>query len=304
MKVFILIAMLGSFSSVFGQNDCFDWISKQALTIDSLTKVTKRDSTTISQINSRNTKLVDSVNLLKNEKSELESFGKQKLQLENSLRSKSDSIDLLKKLILERDNLLLTEINKGNQKANEEYTKGKNDILLPIIHLYKNRPFDEILLYTTLEASNRALLLNVNDPAIRQTLSNLLICQSGFDLLNGKFDPAQAQIVKSQLDQINLKSTRLIRLKKNITDFSVVNNAFLETVNKIIEVDRIEVVGGMIDEVKKKKLSKILLELSRFTFNYEFNFSDYPYLSNILLDIIIRKHPDPDADISDLLKKI
>jgi hypothetical protein len=31
---------------------------------------------------------------------------------------------------------------------------------------------------------------------------------------------------------------------------------------------------------------------------------DYPYLSEVVLEIIKRKRPNPDADISDLLKKI
>ena len=55
---------------------------------------------------------------------------------------------------------------------------------------------------------------------------------------------------------------------------------------------------------EKKKLDKILAEFSFFIFNYEFNFLDYPYLSDIILEIIKRKQPNADADISNLLNKL
>ena len=39
-------------------------------------------------------------------------------------------------------------------------------------------------------------------------------------------------------------------------------------------------------------------------FNYDFKFNDFPYLSDIVLEIFKRKQPNPDADISDLLQKL
>ena len=65
-----------------------------------------------------------------------------------------------------------------------------------------------------------------------------------------------------------------------------------------------EFVKGMDDEIIKSKLNKILSELSTFIFGYNFNFVDYPYLTDIVLEIIKRKQPNPDADINDLLEKI
>ncbi len=59
----------------------------------------------------------------------------------------------------------------------------------------------------------------------------------------------------------------------------------------------------MSPQVVNSKLNKILSELSKFIFDYNFNFVDYPYFSDIVLDIIKRKQPNPDADIVDLLKK-
>ena len=58
------------------------------------------------------------------------------------------------------------------------------------------------------------------------------------------------------------------------------------------------------EKIVKSKLNKIISELSNFIFVYNFNFIDYPHLSEIVLEIIKRKQPNPDADISDLLKKI
>ena len=47
-----------------------------------------------------------------------------------------------------------------------------------------------------------------------------------------------------------------------------------------------------------------MAEISYYIFNYDFNFMDYPYLSVVVLEIIKRKAPNPDAKISDLLQQL
>jgi hypothetical protein len=78
----------------------------------------------------------------------------------------------------------------------------------------------------------------------------------------------------------------------------------MEAIEKIISIDKREVVASMEDEIQKQKFNKILSEISLYIFNYDFNFVDYPYLSDIVLEIMKRKQPNPDADITYLLAKL
>ena len=52
------------------------------------------------------------------------------------------------------------------------------------------------------------------------------------------------------------------------------------------------------------KYKKILSEISTYIFEYDFNFVDYPYLSDIISQLIKLKRTNPDADINDLIKKL
>ncbi len=106
------------------------------------------------------------------------------------------------------------------------------------------------------------------------------------------------------MEQIKRESALLSKLKETIGNYQVFNEGLKETLGKIVVLDKAEAVSGMSKEIQRKKFDKILAEISAYIFNYDFNFSNYPYLSDIFLEIIKRKQPNPDADISDLLKRL
>jgi hypothetical protein len=61
---------------------------------------------------------------------------------------------------------------------------------------------------------------------------------------------------------------------------------------------------GMDKTTKQDKLNKIFSILLTFVFDFDLKYNDYPYLFDIVLDVIKRKQSNADEDISDLLKKI
>lgn len=295
--------MLCSFSSVFAQKDLIERLEKQAVEIDSLKKVIKVKMDTTLRLSKENNKLVDTMKILKSDLAKFDEFRMGRKKIDTLLELRSDSIMFLKIAISEKDKQLTAEKQKGEQKEREKYDAGKNEILVTITSSYKSKSFDELLKSSTKESAQRDLQLFQNQTEIKQILSDIEKFFLSKQLLDTRLDIVQTKNVQNQLAQIRKESVLFSKLKEIIGNYQTFNDGLNETIRKIISLDSTES-AGKIKQNQKMKFDKILAEVSSYIFNYDFNFSDYPYLSDVLLEIIKRKQPNPDADISDLLKKL
>ena len=302
-RIVIVTFIMCAFSPAFAQCDLIKELSKQAVEIDSLKKVVKTEMDSKLQLSKENYNLKDTIKKLKSEFVNLEEFRKQKKNIDTILRQKVDSIVLLKASISEKDKKITAEMQKSEQKERERFDAGKNEILATIANSYKSKSFDELLKSSTKESVQRDLQLFQNQTEIKQILSDIEKFFIAKELLAAKLDIVQIKNVQNQLGQVKQKSTVLDKLKEIIGNYQTFNDGLKETTGKIIALDIKEEARNN-KEIQKKKFDKILAELSPYIFNYDFNFSDYPYLSDIFLEIIKRKQPNPDADISDLLNKL
>ena len=107
-----------------------------------------------------------------------------------------------------------------------------------------------------------------------------------------------------QLNQTNKQSVSLDKLKYSVDKYQLFNNGLKETISKLVELDDNESVEGMHEDIQKQKFNKIMSHISKYIFDYDFNFIDYPYLSDIVIEIIKRKQPYVDTPITDLLQKL
>jgi len=271
-RVFISIFLLCSFYTAYAQSDLIDKIEKQAIEVDSLKRVIKSIS-------------------------EDQNFQQQ-------INQKNNLIDSLKSIISEKDNQISKEGETNEQKAQDEYEKGKQSVILSLIKDYQTQSFDNLIVSSTKQSVQNDLQLIGNNSEIQPIISDLRSYFEAKELLGKKFDASQINNALTILKSINRESSTLEKLKKTVGDYQMVNDALKETIGKIITLDQKESVSGMDDETQKLKLNKILSELSLFIFNYDFNSEDYPYLSNIIFEIIKRKQPNPDADISDLINNL
>lgn len=295
--------MLFSLSSAFAQKDLIDRLLKQEIEIDSLKKIVRSETDIRQTLKKENNSLQDSVKNLNTNLANLEEVKKSKKFIDSILQQKIDSIVLLKKGITETETQITIERQKSDLKAKEENDKGKNEILSIIINRYKDQSFDELIKSSTKQSVLQDLMLFKNQTEITQILSELQIYFIAKELIDAKLDITQIQIQEKQLSQNKKQSAELEKIKKIISNYQTLNDGLKQTLEKIIALDEREVVSGN-KEIQKKKFDKILAELSSYIFNYGFNFSDYPYLSNIILELIKRKQPNADAEISDLLKKL
>ena len=303
-RIVIVTVIICAFSPAYAQNDLIDKITKQAVEIDSLKKVVKAEMDNNQEQIKKYQSIQDTLRKLRLDLAKLEEFKTKKKNIDSLLWQKTDSIVLLKNEISEKEKQGKTEKLKSEKQERDEYERGKNEILITILSSYKNRTFDELLKSSTKESAHINLSLAENTPDVKLILSDIEKYFIAKEMLDLKLDAVQTKSHQIQLVQIKRESSLLNKLKEIISNYQTFNNGLKETIEKIIALDNSEAVSGMGKEIQRKKFDKILAEVSSYIFNYDFNFSDYPYLSEILLELIKRKQPNADADISDLLNKL
>jgi hypothetical protein len=305
IKVFTVIVMLCLFSSAFAQKDIIvERLEKQAVEIDSLKKLIKAEMDNSKLLRNENNSLQDSLKKLRYDLSNFEVFINGKKNLDSILRQKTDSIFLLQARISERDKQIIIEKQTAELKAKEENEKGKNEILINIINGYKSHSFDVLLKSSTKQSVEQDLQLCQGIPEVRLILSDMQKIFIAKEILDFKPEESQIKSQQIELGQIKRESVILGKLKEILSNYQTFNGGLKEIIGKIVALDNVETVFKQPKEIQKKKYDKILAEISSYIFNYDFNFSDYPYLTDIILEIIKRKLPNADADISDLLKKL
>jgi hypothetical protein len=165
----------------------------------------------------------------------------------------------LEKIISQKDVQIEKEKQFGERKSIEEKEKGKQEVLRQIIQTY-NKPFDELIISSTISSVERDLSIVGNNIEVQQKLRNLQ-----------KYFVAE-QVLSKKYNENKVKTTQ----------------------TKLGSLDQTELVIHMTDILRKYELRR----------NYRFNFYDYPYLSEIVLEIMKQKQKDANTDVSYLLDKL
>lgn len=305
MKIILIISvLLFSHCDAFSQKELIERLEKQAVEIDSLTRIFKSEFTNRQNIAKENIRLTDTIKLLRSDLVKLDELRLSKKKNDTILRQLTDSLVLLKTDLLKKDKQITDELKKGETREQEKYEAGKMESISSITNSYKGKTFDQLLTFSTRESAKRDLQIFQNQIEIKQMLTDVEKYFSAKELLDSRFDNQQLMSIEVQLEQIKQKSTNLDKIKELVSSYKTLNNGLKETLERIKALDNAESVSKMSKDVQKIKFDKILAELSSFIFNYDFNVTDYPYLSDIFLEIFKRKQPNPDADISDLINKL
>lgn len=309
MKKLIFIAtFLICINSVYAQQELMKEIKNQAIAIDSLTKAIKaeRETSIANTLQSQKIlkSLQDSVSVLRIELSRLEKFRVEKKNIDSQLKTKSDSISGFKNTISEKEKQIVSERNSCLSKTKEEYKNGQEFTLISIANIYKTKTFDELIQSTTLESVKRDKALLENNTDLNQLFADLIACFEAKELFKHKFDASQLKNYQLKLGNIKNKSIAIEKIKNDIENYESFNNGLKECIGKLIVLDKDFEVKDYDEKKQKDKLNDILFVIIPFIFNYDFKFNDYPYLSDIVLEIFKRKQPNPDAEISDLMQKL
>lgn len=245
---------------------------------------------------------------------EIADLNKNKLTLENI--KLQDQINLLTEkinslnLINEKNSKLINDKDTQiKDVAIREKESGKKEIVTSIINSYKNRKFDDLVDISTLETVQRDKQLIGNNSEIFEILEDLETYFNAKELVYQKFDVNYINLNKNKLNQIKRESVLIKSLNEQLDNYNTLSLKLKETIININVFDdklsKKNMVGEGIDKsTRQEKLDKIFSVLLPYIFDYDIKYNDYPYLFDIILDIIKRKQSNTDEEISDLLKKI
>jgi len=122
-------------------------------------------------------------------------------------------------------------------------------------------------------------------------------------LLTQKFDAEKTRNALKKIGEMGQQSQHIDKLRKNLENYGLFNDGLKKVIEEIVKIDENRIAGG-IPTITSQKRSEMLTVVSKFMFDYDFRFSDYPYLSEIINEIIIRKYGNVDDSIADLLKRL
>ena len=306
MKQIIVLSLIICICHPAYSQDCLDRIEKQAVIIDSLKKLVKTEKDKSQQlflIYQRDTTIfLDSIKRMNSDLIKLANFKAEKANIDNLLKQKTDSIAFMNKQIFTKNQQISDEKLTCEQKSREEREKGKNEVLSSVINSYKNKRFDDLIMSSTKLSVQRDIQLVGNNSEIKPILLDLERYFNAEELLAKKIDSAQIKNAQLQLIQIKQQSVLLDKLKENIDYYEEYNDALKKTTEKLVVLDTVTDAKGDAS-VQKLKFNDISSELTNYIYNY-YDYVYYPYLSDIVLEIIKRKQPNADADITDLLRKL
>lgn len=290
--LFIVIVVCASYST-YSQEGLIDRLEKQFFTIDSLKKAAIHSHELIAEKQSKLKKLGDSLKAVNNELVRMEAI---------KSNQNSDSILVLSSQLLQKEKLLLDAHNNNKKNVTEAKEQGKMEALANLFNLYLKKTFNDLIESSTKQSIEKDQQLFGYKIELKSLLSDLEKYFKAKELLNKKYDPGQIEIAQNELNQIKRESELLSKLKNDLRLYKTYNDGLKEMLSEIVKIDANpnQTVSGLPEEVQKLKFYKI----SSYIFNYDFNLKDFPYLSNIVLEIIKRKTPSPDAEVSDLIQKL
>ncbi|MBK9507761.1 MAG: hypothetical protein IPO03_20600 [Bacteroidetes bacterium] len=319
-KVMVVILIIFAVCNAYTQ-DLIMEIQKLTLANDSLQKqVIKPLNDSILKLNSAHSieiaKLNEQLRVIEIEKSELNKtiktlestvgeLNKNKIKVErDNLKRKCDSLIIkvkeLENLINAKDKQIAQELELGQQKSIEEKEKGKGEILNLIIQTY-NKPLDELIINTNIKSVDRDMSIVGDKTVVYQKLVSLQKYYNSELVLNEKYNEQRVENALTQLKSIE-QTELVIKLIDKLSKYKLCSEGLKTTIDKILEIDKKFVAND--DYTQKTKLNDVLAEIAWYFRNYRFNFIDYPYLSEVVLEIIKLKQKDANTDIAILKEKL
>jgi len=195
------------------------------------------------------------------------------------------------------------QLTKDKEQLTKDNTQYKTQIQ-EVIDYYKTKSFDELLGSSNKITVQRDRRLAGNNADVSAVLSNLEVCFEAEELFSKRFNATEISAVQEKLKRVQPKprAAMLESLKSKLKDYKDFNDELKKAVAKVIDLDkRSSVAGG--SSAQREKSKDILFILGDYMYNY-YDYVNYPYLSNIVLEIIKRKYQDANAPVADLLEKL
>jgi hypothetical protein len=190
----------------------------------------------------------------------------------------------------------------GLRQENEKLKRQISAVLDGYNPKSKTFDFDKLIKSSTKQSVLRHKPLVGQNSEEAKVLEDLLVYFDAEELLAQPFAPQKNASARERLKRIKRQSQAVGALNDRISKFGTCNDALKKTIDELIKLDGREKAGG-VSEIQKKKFSKISSIVGDYmSKNYEF--VNYPFLSNTVFEIMQKKERDADRNIADLRKKL
>jgi hypothetical protein len=318
-KILVAVIILLLVNPLYSQ-DFIKEYNKLLLVNESLQKQVTLLNSTINELKNSNDSLVNTkqvqIKTLENEQIDLNEQIKSyestiddlnKNKIKNERDHLQSSLDSLLKLNGELANTISDQNSKKiqaqkscDETKRQEYDKGKLELINQLAEFY-NKPFDDLITSSSIKIVERDFPIVGNKVEFEKKLRDLKKYFIAEQVLHEKFNE---QNVSNAITIIgNIDKTESVRnLDERLKKYKLYLDGLNKALSKILEIDKKFI--GVDNKSIEVKTKNILFELSYYFRNYRFNFKDYPYLTEIILDIIKLKQEDPNADIKYLIDKL
>lgn len=221
--------------------------------------------------------------------------------LEQQINALQGDTANLKRQLVEKEKQIVSLERIHEQKVKDAKEKGGKDALASIVNSYKNKKFDDLIRSLNKQAVARDRQLVGNDAEIKPILNDLSVYFDAVEVLSKKFDASGVKNMQTQLARAGQRSALFNKQKEYIEGYQMYNDALKETLGEIQKKDKTTKAND--SNTQKMKFQQITAILADYIYNYS-DYVNYPYLSNVVFEVIQRKGANANADISDLLKKL
>ena len=324
----------------YGQTNDNDWLLKEYTKLQNENKRLMKDSTNLQNENKRLIKdstnlqneINSSVSKIDSLKKEFEALNKKysnnakkKESLDKIIEGLKTKIDGLEKSTLKKENSKLkveiSNLENASLKKDSTYSKEKltyeNSINVLSEELktqkqgmqiirnqlmdFYNKPFEELVGITSLNTIKRDLKILENEP-IQKKIKSIQFYHESKLALSEKYNEIR---VKEILDQLNSleKNEANKKLIEHLVSYKYRYQFLQEALAEIIRVDLEEGERENNKLIRPIKFEKVIRPLTAYFDAYKTNFFEYPYLNDIIIEIIQKKENNVDADLNYLLQR-
>ena len=288
-KYLVLLFITINFFNAYSQEILLDRVTKQAVEIDSLEKSLGQCQTSITQLRDTIKTKNKEINDLQSQIKKLDKYK----ELKKTYNDLSEKYNDLK-------NSQTTLENNHRDDLTIAIAKAKNEIYSKIADTYTNRDFESLILISNKASVDRDSNLLFENQELKQTFKDLKNYFEAKALLSSAYDAAKVQTALNNLNSINHTSASLDKLKLLLTSYNTKYKGLKDCFERILSLNKN--VNDLSDEIRSDKIKDINYEISTYIFDFDINFNDYPYISEVINNAIVTKYGNTDVNISNLLK--
>jgi len=285
-----------------------DTFENKLKTIIQILHTQMSSNSVISQKDEKIQNLRDSISTLK-ENSEKEQKKAELLKkistLEKDTFTLNQSVRTLEIIIKNLNSLVSQAKQDSINSNNKSFSDGENSYIekLATHYVQRGNDFDSLIKHSNQTSISRDLKLVRNYDSAFLVLNDLDIYFKCLDVLKQPYNKSQVDFSLGRLRQIKRSSNSLNNLRTDISSYIEITKSLNGAIDEISRIDANNVPANGNSQLQKERFSTVIEFLSNFLYDNE-KYANYPFLQDVLFNIISRKRVNADARITDLLIKV